>query len=196
MYRLLDFFNKRYNGPLSFRQSKVEMPFVITENGISDEDDIFRPCYLIEHLMAVSLAIKAGIPVKGYVFWTISDNFEWSDGYGPKFGLVAVDRANNLKRIPRPSYFLFSTIVKNRQITEGQRDINWQQLMAKVGKPRKLYRSEDGKTPLDTARTRPISATDWRMPKDPSDADWASITYLNDLVNMVTPKLTKILKKP
>lgn len=46
----------------------------------------------------------------GYLFWTTSDNWEWADGYGPKFGLVAVDRANGLARIPRPSYFLFSKV--------------------------------------------------------------------------------------
>lgn len=47
----------------------------------------------------------------GYLFWTISDNWEWADGYGPKFGLVAVDRANGLARIPRPSYHLFSKVM-------------------------------------------------------------------------------------
>lgn len=51
-----------------------------------------------------------GVPVLGYLFWTISDNWEWADGYGPKFGLVAVDRANNLARIPRPSYHLFTKV--------------------------------------------------------------------------------------
>lgn len=49
-----------------------------------------------------------GVRVLGYLFWTISDNWEWADGYGPKFGLVAVDRANDLARIPRPSYNLFT----------------------------------------------------------------------------------------
>lgn len=44
------------------------------------------------------------------MFWTISDNWEWADGYGPKFGLVAVDRANDLARIPRQSYHLFSKV--------------------------------------------------------------------------------------
>lgn len=52
-----------------------------------------------------------GVPVLGYLFWTISDNWEWADGYGPKFGLVAVDRANNLARLPRPSYHLFSKVI-------------------------------------------------------------------------------------
>lgn len=49
----------------------------------------------------------------GYLFWTVSDNWEWADGYGPKFGLVAVDRANGLARIPRPSYHLFSKVSTN-----------------------------------------------------------------------------------
>lgn len=47
----------------------------------------------------------------GYLFWTISDNWEWADGYGPKFGLVAVDRANGLARMPRPSYHLFTKVI-------------------------------------------------------------------------------------
>ena len=51
-----------------------------------------------------------GVRVLGYLFWTISDNWEWADGYGPKFGLVAVDRLNDLARIPRPSYHLFTKV--------------------------------------------------------------------------------------
>ena len=47
----------------------------------------------------------------GYLFWTISDNWEWADGYGPKFRLVAVDRANNFARIPRPSYHFFPKVI-------------------------------------------------------------------------------------
>lgn len=56
------------------------------------------------------MLILQGVRVLGYLFWTISDNWEWADGYGPKFGLVAVDRLNNLARIPRPSYHLFTKV--------------------------------------------------------------------------------------
>lgn len=56
------------------------------------------------------MVILQGIRVLGYLFWTISDNWEWADGYGPKFGLVAVDRLNDLARIPRPSYNLFTKV--------------------------------------------------------------------------------------
>lgn len=49
--------------------------------------------------------------MQGYCFWTISDNWEWADGYGPKFGLVAVDRHNDLARHPRPSYDLYTEVI-------------------------------------------------------------------------------------
>ena len=51
----------------------------VTENGIDDAEDILRPAYLLEHLAAVAAARAEGIPVLGYVFWTVSDNLEWSD---------------------------------------------------------------------------------------------------------------------
>ena len=51
-----------------------------------------------------------GVPIDGYFHWTLSDNWEWADGYGPKFGLVAVDRENDLKRTPRPSYHLYAKV--------------------------------------------------------------------------------------
>lgn len=51
-----------------------------------------------------------GVPVDGYLHWTISDNWEWADGYCPKFGLVDVDRSHNLTRRPRPSYFLYQQV--------------------------------------------------------------------------------------
>lgn len=61
-------------------------------------------------MLDLNMVDLQGVPVIGYLFWTISDNWEWADGYGPKFGLVAVDRANNLARIPRPSYHLFTKV--------------------------------------------------------------------------------------
>lgn len=60
--------------------------------------------------LGMSLPVIKGVTVLGYLFWTISDNWEWADGYGPKFGLAAVDRSNNLARIPRPSYHLFTKV--------------------------------------------------------------------------------------
>ncbi|KAG5046238.1 hypothetical protein JHK86_015644 [Glycine max] len=70
---------------------------------------------------------------------------EWADGYGPKFGLVAVDRANNLARIPRPSYHLFSKIVNTGKVTHEDRERAWDELQraAKEKKTRPFYRAVD-----------------------------------------------------
>ena len=51
-----------------------------------------------------------GVPIDAYFLWTVSDNWEWSDGYCPKFGLVDVDRGDGLRRRPRPSYHLWTKV--------------------------------------------------------------------------------------
>jgi beta-glucosidase/6-phospho-beta-glucosidase/beta-galactosidase len=51
------------------------IPIMIMENGISDDTDILRPSYLIEHLLAMRKAMDNGVPVQSYIFWTISDNW-------------------------------------------------------------------------------------------------------------------------
>ena len=53
------------------------MPYIVTENGISDRTDILRPSYLIEHLLAMNQARLEGVNVVGYLHWTTSDNWEW-----------------------------------------------------------------------------------------------------------------------
>ncbi|KAF6156611.1 hypothetical protein GIB67_014590 [Kingdonia uniflora] len=134
LYRMLLQFHERYK--------HLKLPFIITENGVSDETDLIRRPYLLEHLLAVYAAMIMGVPVLGYLFWTISDNWEWADGYGPKFGLVAVDRANNLARIPRPSYNLYAKVVISGEITRYDRALAWNELQraAKDKKQRPFYR--------------------------------------------------------
>jgi beta-glucosidase len=78
------------------------MPFLITENGIATDDDEQRITYTEGALRGLAEAIADGADVRGYVHWTLLDNFEWFSGYGPKFGLVAVDR-ETFVRTPKPS---------------------------------------------------------------------------------------------
>ena len=68
-----------------------ELPIIITENGVADATDALRPRFLIEHLYEIGRAIDEGVPVEGYFHWSLMDNFEWSSGYCPRFGLLRVD---------------------------------------------------------------------------------------------------------
>jgi beta-glucosidase len=80
----------------------TDLPIVVTENGIGTNDDTQRIRYLTEALRGVKNIQNSGIDVRGYFQWSLLDNFEWSLGYGPKFGIVAVDRTT-FERTPKPS---------------------------------------------------------------------------------------------
>ncbi|CAH9114971.1 unnamed protein product [Cuscuta epithymum] len=162
LYRILLQFHERYK--------HLNVPFIISENGVSDGTDVIRRPYMLEHLLAISAAIVAGVPVLGYLFWTISDNWEWADGYGPKFGLVAVDRSNDLARTPRPSYHLYSKVVNTGKITRVDRENAWKELQiaVKERKMRPFYRSVNKHGlmyagGLDEPIMRPYIERDWRF---------------------------------
>jgi beta-glucosidase len=67
-------------------------PIYITENGVFAAAGLNQASYLEGHLAAVQRAIQQGAPVRGYFWWTLVDNFEWADGYGPRYGLYHLDR--------------------------------------------------------------------------------------------------------
>jgi beta-glucosidase len=88
-------------------------PIKITESGCSyDEslDDQPRIAYLRDHIGAVRAAMDEGVDVRGYYVWSLLDNFEWADGYGPRFGLVHVDYATQ-RRTPRASYAWYRDLI-------------------------------------------------------------------------------------
>lgn len=95
-------------------------PLYITENGCSfpDEvspdgtvDDSPRIEFLDAHIGAVRTAIDEGIDVRGYFTWSLLDNFEWSEGYHPRFGLVHVDYETQ-KRTPKKSFFWYRDMIR------------------------------------------------------------------------------------
>ena len=75
---------------------------LITENGVATRDDTQRVRFIRRALEGVEDCIAEGIPVKGYLHWTLMDNFEWQKAYTVHFGLIAVDRATQT-RTPKPS---------------------------------------------------------------------------------------------
>lgn len=87
-------------------------PIIITENGLADEKDEQRRWWLEQTMVAMERAISEGVDVRGYMHWSLLDNFEWAYGWWPKFGLVAVDRQNHMKRTVRPSAIWWAEWIK------------------------------------------------------------------------------------
>jgi len=78
------------------------LPVIVTENGIGTDDDAQRVRYLRSALEGVRSLLDDGVDLRGYFQWSLLDNFEWTFGYRPKFGIVAVDR-DTYERSLKPS---------------------------------------------------------------------------------------------
>jgi beta-glucosidase len=85
------------------------LPVVVTENGIGTDDDAERIDYLEQAIAGVARCVADGVDVRGYLCWSLLDNFEWTLGYRPTFGLVAVDR-RTFERHPKPSARWFGAL--------------------------------------------------------------------------------------
>ncbi|MDO4243094.1 MAG: family 1 glycosylhydrolase [Actinomyces sp.] len=89
----------------------VKVPIIVTENGLNTEDDTQRVDFLRTAVTEVGRAIADGVDVRGYMCWSAMDNFEWIFGYGPKFGIIAVDRVTQERR-PKPSAHVLGEIAR------------------------------------------------------------------------------------
>jgi beta-glucosidase len=87
------------------------IPVIVTENGISTDDDRERIAFVSEALRGVRRCLDDGIDVRGYFVWSLLDNFEWTYGYGPKFGICAVDPVT-FERRPKPSATWFGQVAR------------------------------------------------------------------------------------
>ena len=93
-----------------------KIPILITENGIDDRSGERRGAYLVQHLQAVHRAISEGVDVRGYVHWTLMDNFEWAEGYAPRFGLYYIDRQNDLARVETPAVPIYRAVARSNAL--------------------------------------------------------------------------------
>lgn len=82
---------------------------IVTENGVATADDSRRQEYIKEATAGLQACITDGIPLKGYLHWSLMDNFEWQKGFSMQFGLIAVDRSN-MKRTPKESLSLLGSM--------------------------------------------------------------------------------------
>lgn len=104
-----------------YLSERYKVPLLITESGMANEDvlsadgtvnDYKRANYIKNNLKAVKKLVDEGYDLNGYFVWTMFDNFEWLFGYTKRFGLVYIDYNNNLKRIPKQSYFAYKEYIR------------------------------------------------------------------------------------
>lgn len=103
-----------------FLYERYKKPVMITENGMANLDmvsldgkvhDPQRIDYINRYLLQLEKAIDDGVEVVGYQYWSVMDNFEWAEGYNPRFGLVYVDYRNE-NRIPKDSAYWYKNVIR------------------------------------------------------------------------------------
>ncbi|QQV77613.1 glycoside hydrolase family 1 protein [Sphingomonas aliaeris] len=96
---------------IRYAAKHIGRPIYLTETGIAATDDRVRARFIDATVAEVARCIADGIPVKGYLYWSLLDNFEWTSGYAKQFGLVAVDRTT-FRRTIKPSAFTLAAHAK------------------------------------------------------------------------------------
>lgn len=96
-------------------------PVYVTENGVADSRDALRPLYIVSHVAAVERAAGEGVDVRAYMYWALTDNYEWSRGFSMRFGLYEVDLETKERR-PRGSVEVYRRIVAENGVGRGLRE--------------------------------------------------------------------------
>jgi len=97
-----EFYPRALGGTIRFAAERIGRPIYVTESGIATNDDTRRIAYIDAALAEVRRCLDDGIDVKSFLYWSLLDNFEWTRGYGERFGLVHVD-FETFERTPKPS---------------------------------------------------------------------------------------------
>ena len=108
-----------------FLTERYHLPIIVTENGMANIDFVMsdgavhdpqRIDFVKRYLAGLQRAVDENIPVTGYLYWSIMDNFEWAEGYDKRFGLVYVDYQTQ-QRIPKDSFYWYADVIKNNRIS-------------------------------------------------------------------------------
>jgi beta-glucosidase len=97
-------------------QRLTDKSVIITAHGAPCDDDRFRIVHLVTYLRAIREAMDLGVDVRGYLYWSTMDNFEWGSSL-PKFGLVSVDR-DTFERTPKPSARFHKEFIETGRIDQ------------------------------------------------------------------------------
>ncbi|MCI0554531.1 MAG: family 1 glycosylhydrolase [Anaerolineae bacterium] len=97
-----EFWPEALEATIRYAIARTNLPVIVTENGIAATDDTRRVEYIRRALNGVTNCLNDGLDIRGYTYWSAFDNYEWSLGYRPTFGLIAVDRETQ-ERTVKPS---------------------------------------------------------------------------------------------
>jgi len=98
-------------GAVSYAHAVTRVPIFVTEHGVGADDDSIRASLIPAALKELKLALDRGVPVIGYMHWSLLDNYEWGVGYEGGFGLFKVDRTT-FRRTPKPSAAVLGAIAR------------------------------------------------------------------------------------
>ncbi len=112
LYNVLMDYHERYGDTV---------PLTVTEAGIATELGRRRAENVVRTLEQIANARRAGADVRGYYHWTLMDNFEWAEGYEPRFGLHRVERTGDFERVPTEGALVMGEIAGTRTMTVAQR---------------------------------------------------------------------------
>jgi beta-glucosidase len=93
--------------------SRLNIPLIITENGIATHDSEKKVKYMKRHVDVIERCLKNGLDVRGYYYWTLIDNYEWLHGLDARFGLYRVD-FETLRRFPTSAAAYYSYLIQSR----------------------------------------------------------------------------------
>lgn len=111
----MEFYPECVEHVVRYASKATGVPIIVTENGIATTDDTRRVEYIQRAVAGLKRAIDDGVDVRGYVAWSLLDNFEWMSGYEPKFGMVAVDLVTQ-KRTIKPSATILGNIARRNSL--------------------------------------------------------------------------------
>lgn len=110
-----EFYPEGLEGVVRMVAGHLNLPVLITENGIATEEDERRITFIDRALSGVHACLADAIPVIGYLHWSLLDNFEWQLGFSKRFGLIAVERQTQ-SRIPKDSLLHLGRIARTNGI--------------------------------------------------------------------------------
>ncbi len=110
-----EFYPEALEHTIRYASKETGVPVIVTENGVGTENDARRVEYIQRALAGLKRCLDDGVDVRGYIHWSLLDNFEWIFGYVPKFGLVSVDRETQ-KRTVKTSATMLGKIANNNSL--------------------------------------------------------------------------------